>query len=68
MNGTTRTIGNVVRRWRTRRDQHRAMMELWALDDVTLKDIGLHRTQIQSVILTGRDCESGRRRLEEPRL
>ncbi|MCG8511143.1 MAG: DUF1127 domain-containing protein [Rhodospirillales bacterium] len=60
-------IGHVFRRWRLRRARYRAMMELWALDDVTLKDIGLHRTQVESVVLTGLCRESGRKRLAGPR-
>ncbi len=41
-------------RWFTRRAKILAMRQLHALDDRMLKDIGLHRSQIESAVLTGK--------------
>ncbi len=40
-------------RWFTRRANTLAIRQLHALDDRMLKDIGLHRSQIESAVLTG---------------
>ena len=49
-----RSVGNYMRRaWRnlTRWHEHRvAEAHLRALDDVTLRDIGIHRSEIRSVV------------------
>ena len=42
-----RKLGSALERWR---DRERAFAELMALDDRTLADIGIHRTEIPFVI------------------
>ena len=47
------TLVAILRRWHSRRAQYLAIKEFHALDDRMLKDIGLHRSQIESAVLTG---------------
>ena len=51
-------ISSAMEGWRERRDEKRAMRHLRQLSDHTLRDIGIHRTEISSMVRHGR---SGRR-------
>ena len=44
------TLSTLSRRFRTWRDQHRAYAELSALDDHSLADLGLRRSDIPFVV------------------
>jgi uncharacterized protein YjiS (DUF1127 family) len=50
----------------TRRAAHDTVAVLNALDDRTLKDLGLHRSEIQSVVFAERGCD--RTRVAEHRI
>jgi uncharacterized protein YjiS (DUF1127 family) len=59
--GPLRLITALMTAWQTfarRHRQRRTIAVLEGLDDRTLKDIGLYRSEIQSVVKT---CGSGRR-------
>ena len=51
-------FASVVESWRERREEKRAMRHLRRMSDHTLRDIGIHRTEISSMVRHGR---SGRR-------
>lgn len=55
---TSETSGLIVRRWRaflTQRAQRATISALHTLDDRTLKDIGLYRCEIESMVCARRD-------------
>ena len=60
--GTRQTIRNhfasMIENWKQRREQKRSIQHLRRLSDHTLRDIGIHRSEISSMVVHGR---SGRR-------
>jgi len=59
-NWLTRIASTIARFWSRRRwERHarRMIAELQALDDAMLKDIGIHRCQIESAVLNGEWAE-----------
>jgi uncharacterized protein YjiS (DUF1127 family) len=46
----TTTLRSSLQAWRLRRQQRRAMHELGRLSNHALKDIGIHRSEITSII------------------
>lgn len=54
-------IINIGRRYAERHRRHRAFRELSALDDRMLKDLGVHRSQIETIVRgTDRPYRGGR--------